>query len=197
MLGVHCSIALQGQPPLLHLHHSSFFNPSFASPTSQALHLIHLASRAHSPTFPSLHLRHNSFSNPSVASPTSQFILQTLFCFSYVTSSSHNSPGKPPMLWASLKKFSSSEHKERNGIRRRWGGKLYARPTLLPAKSRQGYSFYRRLIGTQDQPGYKEVKNSYSNYYGNVIKKWLQSTLGLCNYYYYVNFPKPLPLIQK
>ena len=31
--------------PLLHLHHSSFSNPSFASPTSQALHLIHLASR--------------------------------------------------------------------------------------------------------------------------------------------------------
>ena len=29
---------------LLHLHHSSFSNPSFASPTSQALHLIHLAS---------------------------------------------------------------------------------------------------------------------------------------------------------
>ena len=31
--------------PLLHLSHSSFSNPSFASPTSQALHLIHLASR--------------------------------------------------------------------------------------------------------------------------------------------------------
>ena len=29
---------------LLHLRHSSFSNPSFASPTSQALHLIHLAS---------------------------------------------------------------------------------------------------------------------------------------------------------
>ena len=29
---------------LLHLHHSSFSNPSFASPTSQALQLIHLAS---------------------------------------------------------------------------------------------------------------------------------------------------------
>ena len=29
---------------LLHLHHSSFFNPSFASPMSQALHLRHLAS---------------------------------------------------------------------------------------------------------------------------------------------------------
>ena len=31
--------------PLLHLRHSSFSNPSFASPTSQAFHLIHLASR--------------------------------------------------------------------------------------------------------------------------------------------------------
>ena len=30
--------------PLLHLRHSSFSNPSFASPTSQAPHLIHLAS---------------------------------------------------------------------------------------------------------------------------------------------------------
>ena len=36
--------------PLLHICHSSFSNPSFASPTSQALHLIHLASR---PWFPS------------------------------------------------------------------------------------------------------------------------------------------------
>ena len=31
--------------PSFHLRHSSFSNPSFASPTSQALHLIHLASR--------------------------------------------------------------------------------------------------------------------------------------------------------
>ena len=30
---------------LLHLRHSSFSNPSFASLTSQVLHLIHLASR--------------------------------------------------------------------------------------------------------------------------------------------------------
>ena len=30
--------------PLLYLRDSSFSNPSFASPTSQALHLIHLAS---------------------------------------------------------------------------------------------------------------------------------------------------------
>ena len=84
--------------PSLYLRNSSFANLSFASPTSQALHLIHLASRAHSPTFPSLHQRHNSFSNPSVALPTSQFILQPFFRFSYVTSSSLNSPGEPPML---------------------------------------------------------------------------------------------------
>ena len=30
---------------MLHLHHSSFRKPSFASPTLQALHIIHLASR--------------------------------------------------------------------------------------------------------------------------------------------------------
>ena len=49
------------------------------------------------PTFPSLHLRHKSFSNPSVASPTSRFIFQPFFRFSYVISSSLNSPGEPPM----------------------------------------------------------------------------------------------------
>ena len=32
---------------LLHLRHSSFCNPSFASPTSQVLRLIHLASLIH------------------------------------------------------------------------------------------------------------------------------------------------------
>ena len=52
----------------------------------------------HSPTLPSLYLHHSSFSNPSIASPTSQFILQPFFHFSYVTSSSLNSPGEPPML---------------------------------------------------------------------------------------------------
>ena len=97
---------------LLHLRHSSFSNPYFPSPTSQTLHLIHLASRSahsqpfchstyvttHSPPLPSLYLRHSSFSNPSVASPTSQLILQPLFPFSYVTSSSLNSPGEPPLV---------------------------------------------------------------------------------------------------
>ena len=94
---------------------SSFSNPSFASPTSQALHLRHLASRpckimlilqhfrhftyvtAQSATLPSLYLRHSSFSNPSVASPTSQLILRSFFRFSYVTGSSLTSPGQPPM----------------------------------------------------------------------------------------------------
>ena len=51
----------------------------------------------HSPTLPSLYQRHSLFPNPSVASPTSQFILQSFFRFSYVTSSSLNSPGEPPM----------------------------------------------------------------------------------------------------
>ena len=76
---------------LLHLRHSSFSNPSFASPTSQALHLIHLASHPWV-TFPSLHLRHNSFSNPSVALPTSQFILQPFRHFTYVTAHSPTLP---------------------------------------------------------------------------------------------------------
>ena len=70
--------------PLLHLRHSSFSNPSFASTTSQVLHLIHLAElifqpfhhftyvTTHSTTLPSLYLRHSSFSNPSFASTTSQ-----------------------------------------------------------------------------------------------------------------------------
>ena len=39
-----------------------------------------------------------SFSNPSVASPTSQFNHQPFFRISYVTSSSRNSPGEPPMV---------------------------------------------------------------------------------------------------
>ena len=83
--------------PLLHLRHSSLSNPSFASPTSQALlrhnkqsplaklsvtsptsQLILKSFRrfsyviTYSPTLPLLHLRHSSFSNPSFASPTSQ-----------------------------------------------------------------------------------------------------------------------------
>ena len=53
---------------------------------------------AHSPTLSSLNLHHSSFSNLSVASPMSQLILQPFFCFSYVTSSSFNSPGEPTEL---------------------------------------------------------------------------------------------------
>ena len=102
----------------LHLHHSSFSNPSVASPTSQLILqpffrfsyvtgfsltspalLILQALRhftditAHSPTLPLLYLCHSSFSNPSIASPTSQLILQPFFCFSYVTGFSLTSPG--------------------------------------------------------------------------------------------------------
>ena len=56
----------------------------------------------HNATFPSLHLRYNSFCNPSVALPTWQLILQPFRCFSYVTSSSLNSPGEPPMGWKNV-----------------------------------------------------------------------------------------------
>ena len=61
--------------PSLYLRHSSFSNPSAASPTSQLI--IQSFCRftyvtAHSPTLPLLHLRHSSFPNPSFASPTSQ-----------------------------------------------------------------------------------------------------------------------------
>ena len=61
-----------------------FSNLSVTSPTSQLI----------LQPFRPLYLRHTSFSNPSVASPTSQFILQSFFRFSYVTSSSLNSPGE-------------------------------------------------------------------------------------------------------
>ena len=45
----------------------------------------------------------NELSDTFVASPTSQFILQPFFRFSYVTSSSLNSPVEPPMAEKSLK----------------------------------------------------------------------------------------------
>ena len=79
--------------PLLHLRHSSFSNPSFASPTSQLIlqPLFRFSYvTAHSPTLLSLLLWHSSFSNPSFASPTSQLILQPFFHFSYVTAHSSN-----------------------------------------------------------------------------------------------------------
>ena len=86
--------------PSLHLRHSSFSDPFFASRSlssfsnssvaSPASHLIlqpfcrFTYVTAHSPTLPSLHLRHSSFYNTSVASPTSQLILQSFRRFSYV-----------------------------------------------------------------------------------------------------------------
>ena len=61
----------------------------------------------HSPTLLSLYLHHSSFSNPSVVSPTSQLILKLFFYFSYVTSSSLNSSGEPPMCSnTGIEKFS-------------------------------------------------------------------------------------------
>ena len=48
--------------PLLHLRHSSFSNPSFASSMSQVLHLIHLASRPWSFMFRYLFLSRFSLS---------------------------------------------------------------------------------------------------------------------------------------
>ena len=74
--------------PLLHLRHSSFSNPSVASPTSQFfLQTFRRISyvKPHSPfTF--------------VAITTSQLTLQPFHRFSYVTSSSIISPGEPPMV---------------------------------------------------------------------------------------------------
>ena len=77
-----------GRQVLYRPRHSSFSNPSVASPMSQ---LILQPFRrftfvtAHSPILPLLHLRHRSFSNPSVALPTSQLIIQPFPCFTYVT----------------------------------------------------------------------------------------------------------------
>ena len=111
---------------MLENEQNSFSNLSITSPTSQlilqpfcsftyitahfpTLLLLHLQHKlilqlchftyitTHSPTLLSLYLHHSSFSNPSVASPMSQFIPQPFFRFSYVISSSLNSPGKPPM----------------------------------------------------------------------------------------------------
>ena len=76
---------------LLRLRHSTFSNPSFASPTSQSsfsnLSVNSPTSKlilqsflrftyftAHSPTLTLLRLRHSSFSNPSFASPMSQAV---------------------------------------------------------------------------------------------------------------------------
>ena len=79
--------------PSLHLRHSSFYNPSVTSPTSQLIlkpfrHFTYVT--AHSTTLPLLHLCHSSFSNHSVTSPTSQLILQSLRPFTYVHNSIFN-----------------------------------------------------------------------------------------------------------
>ena len=77
--------------PSFYPRHSSFSNPSVASPTSQYIlelilqpypHFTYVT--AHSPNLPSLYLCHSSFSNPSFASPTSQLILQPFRRFTYV-----------------------------------------------------------------------------------------------------------------
>ena len=84
--------------PSLHLRHSSFSNPSVASPTSQLiLQPFFRCSYVTgfsltSPGEPSLNLRHSSFSNPSLALPTSQLILQHFRCFTYVTAHSPTLP---------------------------------------------------------------------------------------------------------
>ena len=60
--------------PSLYLHHSSFSNPSVASPCSQLIlqpFCCFTYITAHSPTLLLLHLHHSSFSNPYFAS-TSQ-----------------------------------------------------------------------------------------------------------------------------
>ena len=81
--------------PSLHLCHSSFPNPSVASPRSQLILQLFrrfMYATSHCPTLPSLHLRHRSFSNPSVASPRSQLILQPFRRFMYVIADSPTLP---------------------------------------------------------------------------------------------------------
>ena len=90
------------QSYLQHNEQSSFSKLSVTSPTSQLILILQAFCHftyvtAHCPTLPLLYLCHNSFSNTSVASLTSQLILQPFFRFSYVTSSSLNSPSEPPM----------------------------------------------------------------------------------------------------
>ena len=66
--------------PLLHLGHSSFSNPYFASPTSQ-----------------DFHLRHRIFTYVTGFSLTSQDFHLRHRIFTYVTGFSLTSPGEPPM----------------------------------------------------------------------------------------------------
>ena len=71
--------------PPIYLRHSSFYSPSVAPPTSQALHLRHMASRP----CPSA-----SFSTPYIASPSSQALHLCHRRFIYVTA---HSPTLPPI----------------------------------------------------------------------------------------------------
>ena len=102
--------------PLHHLRHSSFSNPSFASPMSQAHELCSFSNlsvtsptsqlifqpfsrftyvAAPASTVPLLYLRHSSFSNTSFASPVSQ--AHELCSFSNFSVISPTSPGELPM----------------------------------------------------------------------------------------------------
>ena len=96
------SVAAHSQTlPLLYLCHSSFSNPSFASPTSQQssfsnLHRHFTFVTTHSPTLQSLYLRHSSFSNPSGALPMSQLILQPFRRFKLRHSSFYNASFASP-----------------------------------------------------------------------------------------------------
>ena len=55
-----CSDGKVGEWALLYLRHSSFSNPSFSTPTSQTLHLIHLASRPWNEIKGELRILHNA-----------------------------------------------------------------------------------------------------------------------------------------
>ena len=71
--------------PLLHLCHSSFYNPSIASPMPQLIHQpFHRFTyvTVHSTTLPLLHLCHSSFC----------LILQLFHCFTYTTAHSPTLP---------------------------------------------------------------------------------------------------------
>ena len=59
--------------PFLHLRQSSLSNPSFASPTSQALHLIHLASRP-------WNLLHRRGSNHGPTEPEAGMLVSYTIC---------------------------------------------------------------------------------------------------------------------
>ena len=83
--------------PSLYLRHSSFSNPSVASPTSQFILKTYFrffyvtGSSLTSPGEPPMFLM-GSFSNLSVTSPTSQLILQPFRRFTYVTAHSPTVP---------------------------------------------------------------------------------------------------------